>query len=146
MSARCIKVGEQNWEFRTPTLPMRHFLRLVSTDPNVRRWEPADVKITHRKGQRQESVAVGVGTGTTDSRTIAPLAWSGYEARDRKGRTPLHLFSRAPGQVELVHNVPLLLEGGSDVQVWNGDDRTPFKEAPARGWDKIVQLLWENEG
>lgn len=69
--------------------------------------------MTHRKGQRQESVALGVGMGTTDSRTIPPsLAWSGYEARDRKGRTPLHLFSRSPGQVELVHNVPLLLEGG----------------------------------
>jgi hypothetical protein len=104
-------------------------------------------KTTHRKGQRQESIALGVGTGTTDSRTTPPsLARSGYDARDGKGRTPLHLFSRAPGQVELVHNVQLLLEGGSDVQVWNGDDRTPFQEAPARGRDEIVQLLWEHEG
>ena len=31
------------------------------------------------------------------------------------------------------------------VQVWD-DDRAPFQEASARGWDVIMQLLWKHGG
>jgi ankyrin repeat protein len=61
-------------------------------------------------------------------------------ARDDKGQTALHLSSRA-GHLELVR---LLLRCGADVQVWNNEGRSPFEESLARGWDEVMQLLWEH--
>ncbi len=63
-------------------------------------------------------------------------------ARDGKGRTPLHVSSRA-GHLEVVR---LLLACGAEVHVANDEGRTAFQEASARGWEDVVQLLWEHGG
>jgi ankyrin repeat protein len=63
-------------------------------------------------------------------------------ARDGRGRTPLHLSCRA-GHVELVC---LLLRCGADIQAWNDEGRTPFREASTRGWEGVMDLLWEHGG
>jgi ankyrin repeat protein len=59
-----------------------------------------------------------------------------------RGQTPLHLSSRA-GHLELVC---LLLRRGADVRLWNNEGRSQFQKASARGWDEVMQLLWEHGG
>ena len=63
-------------------------------------------------------------------------------ARDGKGRTPLLVSSRA-GHLEVVR---LLLACGAEIHVANDEGRTAFQEASARGWEDVVQLLWEHGG
>jgi hypothetical protein len=73
---------------------MRHFLRLVSTDPNVRRWEPADKKLPIERDNGKSPVHWASERGQP---TVAqPLILS--HGADTKPETakirPLYIYSR----------------------------------------------------
>ena len=76
-------------------------------------------------------------------------------ARDKDGKTPLrwsserrHMFvatRAAPSQAGAWRRCECP-RCGADVQVWNNEGWSPFQEASTRGWDDVVQFLWEHGG
>ena len=62
-------------------------------------------------------------------------------ARNDRGRTPLHEVSHNGAVLEVVH---LLLEHGADVEAKDNDGKIALQHASEEGYDDVVKLLREH--
>lgn len=89
-----------------------------------------------KDGDGKTPLQLGGGARTSGGRAA--------NAREGKGRTPLHVSSRAGTPVSKL--CACCSRAGLRFMFANDEGRTAFQEALARGWEDVVQLLWEHGG
>jgi ankyrin repeat protein len=102
------------------------------------------VEVVHMLLER----AANPGAEDDDRKTAFPVVLEYVNARDAKGKSPLHLASQGSNHesqnVNLSNVAGLLLEHGADVSALSNDRSTPLHVAARRGRIEVVRVLLEH--